>query len=378
MTNKEMVAVTGIGVLSPIGVTVAEVAESLKSLRSGIRRIEVPPLQRAYPPASSVLKPNPSFRGSTRPILTAASNSLPWPAGMRWPMPAWNGSTPLARGRACITATSTAAVTEPRPTTGNYCATATGNQPLFHYRHHAQQRRGLPIDSPWHCRAGTYPRQRLRLFRSGNRGSGTGNSRWPYRYRAGRRRRGAIDAAILAGFEGMRALAPMDAADVAQSCKPFSSARSGLVLGEGAAFLVLESATHSRRRGARCLAWLQGYGIASDCHHMAVPHAPGQEAAMRQALADAGLEPSQLDYLNAHATGTKEGDLAKQCHPRGVWRRQCGSVPVSSTKALHGHLLGAASAMESVVALLAVTQGILPATAFLDQPDPACALNHSH
>jgi len=126
----------------------------------------------------------------------------------------------------------------------------------------------------------------------------------------------------------------------------------------------------------RCLAWLQGYGIASDCHHMAAPHAAGQEAALRQALSDAGLAPSQVDYLNAHATGTRGGDVVEASAIRSVFGAGSASVPVSSTKALHGHLLGAASAVESVVALLAITEGILPATAFLDQPDPACALNH--
>jgi 3-oxoacyl-(acyl-carrier-protein) synthase len=148
------------------------------------------------------------------------------------------------------------------------------------------------------------------------------------------------------------------------------------VLGEGAAFLVLESEAHARQRGAACLARLAGYGIAADAHHIAMPSAAGQARAIRMALDDAGLEPAQLDYLNAHGTATRGGDPVEAEAIRSVFGSGSASVPVSSTKALHGHLLGAASAIEAIVSVIAIRQGLLPATAGLDQPDPACLLNH--
>jgi 3-oxoacyl-[acyl-carrier-protein] synthase II len=377
MTNKEMVVVTGIGVLSPIGVTLGEVAESLKTLRSGIRRIEAPPLQRAYPAGVVDLDTGSFFSrldavylDRCQQLAALAGRNALADAGLER-LDALGARAGLYYGN--VNGGSTRAQADYQQLLCN-AQQATNPFSIIAIMHNSGAaylsiRHGIAGPVHTHGSAcassGAAIGEAARAIRDGHIDIAlAGGAEAP------------LSAAILGGFEGMRALAPMDAVDVAQSCKPFSSARSGLVLGEGAAFLVLESATHARRRGARCLAWLQGYGIASDCHHMAVPYAPGQEAAMRQALSDAGLEPSQIDYLNAHATGTKGGDVVEASAIQSVFGMGSASVPVSSTKALHGHLLGAASAMESVVALLAVTEGILPATAFLDQPDPACALNH--
>ncbi len=197
-------------------------------------------------------------------------------------------------------------------------------------------------------------------------------------------RHGYLDVALVGGAEaaliptfmglwgGLRALADPDPTDVGRSCRPFSKDRTGLVLGEGAAFMMLESREHAIRRGATCYCALSGYGIASDGYHIGSPKADGQVAALRAALADAALDPVDIGYINAHATATPGGDPIEANAINVVF----DNVPVSSTKAIHGHLLGAASVLELMEAVLAVNQSFLPATAHLDEIDPACALNH--
>lgn len=191
---------------------------------------------------------------------------------------------------------------------------------------------------------------------------------------------GGCEASLVAPFmgawDGLRALAKPDPADVSRSCRPFSRDRAGLVLSEGAVFFILEEAEHARARGATALASLSGYGVASDAYHVGTPLARGQVAAMTAAIRDAGLQPADLSYINAHATATMTGDPIEVTAIREVLGDAADSVPVSSTKALHGHLLGAASAMELGVCLLAMKESFLPATAFLNDIDPACPLRH--
>ncbi len=182
----------------------------------------------------------------------------------------------------------------------------------------------------------------------------------------------ALTPAFIASWSGLRALAEPHPVDIGRSCRPFSADRSGLVLSEGAAFMLLESREHARQRGASCYCVLSGYGVASDGYHIGSPKVEGQIAALRAALADACLQPDEIGYFNAHATATPGGDPIEVDAINSVFN----DVPVSSTKAIHGHLLGAASALELAAAVLAVNQGFLPATAHLDDIDPACALNH--
>lgn len=177
---------------------------------------------------------------------------------------------------------------------------------------------------------------------------------------------------FLSAWDGLRALAEVDAEDVTRSCKPFSSARSGLVLGEGSVFFVLETRRHALARGARPLGVLEGWGVASDAHHIGAPHLRGQVAAMRAALRSAAVEPQQLDYVNAHATATRGGDPIEVQALREVLGEAAARVAVSSTKGLHGHMLGAASAMELLVCLLALRDDFIPPTAHLDALDPQC------
>lgn len=191
---------------------------------------------------------------------------------------------------------------------------------------------------------------------------------------------GGAEAPLLAGmlgaWDGLRALAPADPEDVGRSCKPFSRHRNGLVLAEGAAFLMLESESHAMERGANILCELSGYGTAADGRHIASPDVRGQVAALSAALADAEISAADLDYVNAHATGTPGGDTVEAQALNQVLGREVERVPVSATKSVHGHLLGAASAIELVVTALALQYSFLPATAHLEEPDPACGLHH--
>jgi 3-oxoacyl-[acyl-carrier-protein] synthase II len=180
----------------------------------------------------------------------------------------------------------------------------------------------------------------------------------------------------LAAWQALRTLAPADAADPAASCKPFDKRRSGLVLGEGAAAFVLEEETLARRRGAPILALLTGYGNSCDASHMSRPDRDGQVRAMRAALGDAALPADAIGYINAHGTATAVGDVVEAEAINVVFGAAAQTVPVSSTKSLHAHLLGGAGALEFGAALLPLLRGALPPTAFLDQPDPACRLRH--
>jgi 3-oxoacyl-[acyl-carrier-protein] synthase II len=185
-----------------------------------------------------------------------------------------------------------------------------------------------------------------------------------------------LTPATLLAWQALRTLAPADARDPAASCKPFDKRRAGLVLGEGAAAFVLEEESHARARGARIHALLTGYGNSSDAVHMSRPDRDGQVRAMHEALAEAALELADLGYINAHGTATAVGDVVEAEAIRAVFGSAADEIRVSSSKSMHGHLLGGAGALEFGVALLALEQGIVAPTAFLEQPDPACALRH--
>ena len=180
---------------------------------------------------------------------------------------------------------------------------------------------------------------------------------------------------ILVAWQALRTLAPADPADPAASCKPFDKRRAGLVLGEGAAAFVLEEESRARARGARIYAFLTGYGNSCDAVHMSRPDRDGQIRAMKEALAEARLSPHDVGYINAHGTATAVGDVVEAEAINAVFGAAVREVRVSSTKSLHGHLLGGSGAVEFAAALLAL-EGVLPPTGFLDQPDPACGLRH--
>ena len=181
---------------------------------------------------------------------------------------------------------------------------------------------------------------------------------------------------MLAAWQALRTLAPADATDATASCKPFDKRRGGLVLGEGAAALVLEEEAHARARGATILAFITGYGNTCDAAHMSKPDRDGQVRAMHQALAEAGLAPDAIGYINAHGTATIVGDVVECEAIKTVFGDAAARIPVSSTKSMHGHLLGGAGALEMAAALMPFSKGVIPPTANLVDVDPACAVRH--
>ena len=203
-------------------------------------------------------------------------------------------------------------------------------------------------------------------------------------------RSGACDIALAGGSEAalpygpvkawqsLQVLAePRDDADDADACAPFDRDRRGLVLGEGAAALVLEDLEHARARGARIYAELAGFGCSSDHHNLVAPHAAGQVRALHAALHDAAVPPNLGDYVNAHGTGTLDGDATEVAALLQVFGPHASRVAVSSTKSMHGHLMGAAGALEALITVLAVQAQALPPTASLRHVAAGCiGLDH--
>jgi 3-oxoacyl-[acyl-carrier-protein] synthase II len=178
---------------------------------------------------------------------------------------------------------------------------------------------------------------------------------------------------VLRAWDAMRVMARGDADTAPAACRPFAADRAGLVLGEGGAALVLEAWEHAVARGATIHGEIVGYGTSCDHSHLVRPHRQGQVRALRAALTDAGLAPHDIGYVNAHGTATAEGDPVEIAALREVFGDGAQGPAVSATKSMHGHLLGAAGAIESVVTVLALREQAVPPTAHLaGRIDPAC------
>lgn len=173
---------------------------------------------------------------------------------------------------------------------------------------------------------------------------------------------------VLKSWEALRVLAP-------DTCRPFSADRKGVVLGEGAGMAVLESYEHAAARGATILAEIAGIGLSADAYNIVAPDVEGPEAAMRACLADAGLNAEDVDYLNAHGTGTKANDQSETAAIKRVFGDHARSMSVSSTKSVHAHCLGAASALEMIACVMAIREGVVPPTANYREPDQDCDLD---
>lgn len=192
---------------------------------------------------------------------------------------------------------------------------------------------------------------------------------------------GGTEAPILgvavAGFSSMKALSSSNDAPERAS-RPFDLGRDGFVIGEGAGIVVLESLAHARARGARIRAEVLGYGATGDASHMVAPDPEGWGASrcMWAALQDAGIAPGEVGYVNAHATSTPAGDPVEVLALRRVFGDHLERLPVSATKSMTGHLLGAAGAVEAILTIRALQEGLAPPTINLDDPDPECQLDH--
>ena len=185
----------------------------------------------------------------------------------------------------------------------------------------------------------------------------TGGSEAPFSY------------GILKAWEAMRVISP-------GLCRPFSRDRNGMILGEGGAMMVLEELDHALARGARPIAEIVGFGMSSDAHHVTQPSAEGAAKAVRMALKDAGIESEQIGYVNAHGTGTTVNDVTETIALHQAFGNHARRLAISSTKAMHGHTLGAAGAIESAAAVLALSTGILPPTIHFNECDPECDLDY--
>ena len=182
---------------------------------------------------------------------------------------------------------------------------------------------------------------------------------------------------VLACPERSQGAAPSSSnSNIAGLCRPFSRDRCGLVVGEGAGVLMLEESEAARRRGARVYAELAGYGASSDAAHITHPSVQGPALAMQTALDDAQIPADAIGYINAHGTGTKVNDVIETRAIRQVFGARAAQTPVSSTKALHGHLMGASGAVELIATLLALEHQVLPPTAHYSAPDPECDLDY--
>ncbi len=199
---------------------------------------------------------------------------------------------------------------------------------------------------------------------------------------------GYINAAIAGGCEAMltpgtldawealRTLAIPDAANPASSCKPFSKNRTGLVLAEGAAMFILEDLATAQQRGANIIAILSGYGSRTDATHITKPDVAGQVATMQMALQEARLSPDDIGYLNAHGTATLAGDVVETNAVKQVFGDHAKRLAVSSTKSMHGHVMGATGAVEMLASVVALNGNFLPPTINLTEADPECDLDY--
>jgi 3-oxoacyl-[acyl-carrier-protein] synthase II len=199
---------------------------------------------------------------------------------------------------------------------------------------------------------------------------------------------GSLDIAIAGGaesplsfgsmkaWEALHTLATIDENEPSASCKPFSKNRSGMVLGEGAAMLVLEPLDRAVARGATIHGEILGYGLTTDASHITRPSIEGQAATIRAALQSAALDPCLIDAINAHGTATQVNDAIETAAIKAVFGERAYSIPISATKALHGHLLGAAGAIECVLSLLAMQHSVALPTMHLQIPDLECDLDY--
>jgi nodulation protein E len=366
------VVVTGIGVISALGLNQNEFWQALQQGCCGIRPIEsldVSQLRfhngaevRGYNPENT-FPPDvlPLMERFTHLALVAADQALAQ-AAVQW--------TPQLREKAAIITGSCV---------GGQAAQEAGYWNLFH----EGQTRVHPLTIPLSMSNAAASHISMRFGVRGpaftistacsSSAHAIGHAFWMVRS-------GKVPLAIAGGSEAPFVFGVLKAWESLRviskdTCRPFSADRSGTVLGEGAAMLVLEPRDLSLARGACPLAEIVGFGMSADAGHITNPSADGAALAMRSALEDSGLAAEQIGYINAHGTGTIENDKTETRAIRTVFGTHADRLAVSSTKSMHGHALGAAGALEAAATIFALRDGILPPTANFTSPDPACDLD---
>ena len=377
MAGQREVVITGMGVISPVGLSLVELKDHLLNVTSGVHLWESPYLSKKFPAGIVQKQFESEFTRLELPYLDRVAQIA------------------ILSARQAVTDAGLSSFAEYGQRAGLYFGSAragsTSEQEWYEelLLQHKQTARPFAVFSIMHNASAAHISIRHQILgpvatqssACTSSGGAIGDA-----FRA--IRDGYLDIAVaggaeapltawmLGGWDGTRALATPDAEGVGFSCRPFSSKRTGLVLAEGGAFVVLESRDHAERRGAKIYARLSGYGIASDGYHIGSPKSEGQAIAIEAALEDANCKPEDIGYLNAHATATRGGDRVEAKAIRMAFGAATDNLPVSSTKSIHGHLLGAASVLELIISILAMNDSFLPATQGLDEVDPECELRH--
>jgi beta-ketoacyl-acyl-carrier-protein synthase II len=184
-----------------------------------------------------------------------------------------------------------------------------------------------------------------------------------------------ITYGMIRSWESVRVLATGNG-DPSRACRPFSADREGFVMGEGAAMLLLEELEHAKKRGAKILAEISGYGLSSDAGHITQPSVDGPARAVSMALEEARVAPDEVDYINAHGTGTRLNDVTETQVIKRVFGEHARKLAISSTKSMHGHAMGATGAIELAATTMATARAVIPPTANYTRPDPECDLDY--
>jgi len=364
------VAVTGLGAISAIGLNGAEFWRALCEGRSGIRPLDIAlhaPLRFSKGAQAVEFRPEAHFEPRQIDLMDrfaqfalVAAREAVADARVEW-TPALRESTAVVTG-SCVGGQSA----EDQGFADLYKSGRAGVHPLSIPRimanagaSHISMELGLTgivYAVSTACASAAHAiGQAFWLVRSGQAAMAiAGGSEAPFSY------------GHLKAWEAMRVVSH-------DTCRPFSRDRSGMILGEGAAMLVLEPLDAALARGARIYAEIAGFGSSSDAAHITQPSAEGPARAMRAALADADADANEVGYINAHGTGTQANDSIEATAIRAVFGER--AIPVSSTKSMHGHALGASAAMEAVATVLALREGVLPPTANFTAADPQCDLD---
>ncbi|MGZ9031536.1 MAG: beta-ketoacyl-[acyl-carrier-protein] synthase family protein [Burkholderiaceae bacterium] len=373
------VAVTGIGVVSPLGDTTAEVLANARAGRSGIRRLDIPFAKRLSAPIA----------GTAR-----FDEEAHFDAGKARMLDRFSMFALFAANQA-VEESQRALADVDRSRTGVFVGTGMGGTLTMDsgyrtlYGEDSDRIKPFTILMGMHSAAAAWIGIEHAL-RGPNLTYSTACSSSAVAIGEAWMRvaSGQLDVAIAGGaeaplspgslkaWEALHTVATMDADDPSASCRPFSKNRSGMVLGEGAAMLVIEPWERATARGARILGEVIGYGHSNDATHITRPSVEGQAAAMRCALQSAQIDAREVDAINAHGTGTQANDSTETAAIKAVFGDRASRIPISATKAMHGHLLGAAGALECVLSLLAMEHSVSLPTAHLQQPDPDCDLDY--
>jgi 3-oxoacyl-(acyl-carrier-protein) synthase len=372
MSAPRRVVVTGLGQVSALGLDVSAFADAVFAGRSGVRRLEGMEAPGIDVPIGAAVPDFDPTRWLSARALATAPRAAQFAVAAATQAVGAAGLDAADRGRGGVfVGTGFGGITEieetyracfaqrgqrPRPTAiptamANAAAGLLASELRF---------KGENLTIATACSSATHAiGQAFRLIRAGGADVAlAGGADAP------------LTPVVLAAWGSMRVLAPAGA-DPARACRPFDRRRQGIVVGEGAGFLVLEAAGHASARGARALAEVVGYGANADAGHVTHPDVEGVKACIRAALEDAGLAPDAVDYVNAHGTGTPANDATEAGAIADVFGTHAKALLVSSTKAVHGHAMGAAGALETIAAVLALRDALVPPTAHLDEVDPA-------